>query len=316
MEDCGCNKNKVRFVSAQPATLYYAWQVEVMLNNFKEVGINLNQVDIVCFIEDGIPEEWDKLRLNYAARFFFYKDTRKSKKYVSSIRPNILKQHWKAYPELEDEVIFYHDCDIVFTKPLNLSQFTKDDVWYGSDTKWYISYDYIIGKGQDVFDKMVEVMDIDPQLVIDNNDNSIGAQYIMKSIDYGFWDSVEQDSENLFTQVSELNTIKCNKEKGHHPLQIWCADMWAVLWNGWKRGAKTVCHPDLNFAWATSKDNEWEDNYIFHNAGVVNEDTGLFYKAKYMNKLPYHQDLFIKEGTSSKKYYELIQQTEKITVLT
>jgi len=316
-EDCGCNKGKeVRFVSAQPATLYYAWQVEVMLNNFKQVGINLNQVDIVCFIEDEIPEEWDKLRHGYAARFFFYPDTRTSKKYISSIRPNILKQHWKRHPELEKEVIFYHDCDIVFTKPLNLSQFTKDDIWYGSDTKWYISYDYIIGKGQDVFDKMVEVVDIDPQLVIDNTDNSIGAQYIMKSIDSSFWEDVEQDSENLFTKVSELNTIKCNKDPKHHPLQIWCADMWAVLWNGWKRGHKTVCHPDLTFAWATSPEKEWDDNYIFHNAGVVDTKTGLFHKAQYMNTLPYFQDLFIKEGTSSRKYYELIQQTEKTTVLT
>jgi len=37
----------IRYVSAQPATLYYAWQVEVMLNNFMEMGVNPNQVDIV-----------------------------------------------------------------------------------------------------------------------------------------------------------------------------------------------------------------------------------------------------------------------------
>ena len=37
----------LRFVSAQPASLYYAWQVEVMLNNFQVMGVNLNNVDIV-----------------------------------------------------------------------------------------------------------------------------------------------------------------------------------------------------------------------------------------------------------------------------
>jgi len=190
MSDCGCGRKKkskdMRFVCAQPGTSYYAWQVEVMLNNFKEVGINLNQVDIVCYIEDEIPEQWHKLRYGYAARFFFYKDTRLKKQYISSIRPNILKQHWEQYPELQNDVIFYHDCDIVFTKPIDWNQFTNDELWYGSDTKWYISYDYIIGKGEDVFESMTNIIDIDPQIVIDNNDNTIGAQYIMKNIDASF----------------------------------------------------------------------------------------------------------------------------------
>ena len=39
---------QLRFVSAQPATKYYAWQVEVMLNNFIEMGVNPNQIDVVC----------------------------------------------------------------------------------------------------------------------------------------------------------------------------------------------------------------------------------------------------------------------------
>ena len=319
MEDCGCNRKKgkqMRFVSAQPATLYYAWQVEVLLNNFIEVGINLNQVDIVCYIEDEIPPEWDKLRFGYAARFFFYKDTRKQKKYISSIRPNILKQHWEQHPELQNDVIFYHDCDIVFTKPIDWNQFTSDDMWYGSDTKWYISYDYIIGKGQDVFDKMVEVMDIDPQLVIDNNDNTIGAQYIMKNIDASFWEDVERDSENLFVEITKLNQQKVKEDPTHHTLQIWCADMWAVLWNGWKKGFMTKTHDDLLFSWATSTENDWNQFNIFHNAGVVNNESGLFYKANYINKLPYNLDLEIKDGTSSKKYYEQIQKTEQVSVLT
>jgi hypothetical protein len=50
---------KLQYICAQPATLYYVWQVEVMLNNFRDVGINLNQVDIVCWKQtEQIPEEW------------------------------------------------------------------------------------------------------------------------------------------------------------------------------------------------------------------------------------------------------------------
>ena len=137
----------LRFVCAQPAIKYYSWQLETMLNNFMEMGINLNQVDIVCWKENGIiPEEYSKLANGYPARFFFYDDTRETKHYISSIRPNILKQHFIAYPELENEAIFYHDCDIVFTKPINWEQFLQDNKWYGSDCRWYIGHDYIISK--------------------------------------------------------------------------------------------------------------------------------------------------------------------------
>lgn len=63
---------KLRFICAQPTSLYYAWQVEVMINNFIEMGINPNMIDIVCWkINDVIPEEWTKLAANYPARFFF-----------------------------------------------------------------------------------------------------------------------------------------------------------------------------------------------------------------------------------------------------
>ena len=145
----------LRFVSASPAIKYYSWQVEVLLSNFIEMGINLNQVDIVCWKQNGeIPEEWQKLANGYPARFFFYDDTRETKHYISSIRPNILKQHFTAYPELENEAIFYHDCDIVFTKPINWEQFLQDNKWYGSDCRWYIGHYYIISKGEDILDKM------------------------------------------------------------------------------------------------------------------------------------------------------------------
>jgi len=306
----------IRLLSAQPATPYYVWQVEVMLNNFLEMGINLNWVDIVCCKENGvIPQQWSKLASNYAARFFFYNDTRETKHYISSIRPNILKQHFQAYPELSKETFLYHDCDIVFTKPINWQQFEEDDIWYGSNTEWYISYDYIISKGKDVFDKMVEVMDINPQLVIDNNKNSIGAQYILKNIDDTFWKEVERDCEELFRVVGEFGREKKKKDNTHHELQIWCADMWAVLWNGWKRGNQTKCHNELQFSWATSDEKEYYKCNIMHNAGVTNSTSGLFYKPQYQQILPYNVAVEPNKGTASWHYWNWIQKTAEKTCL-
>lgn len=304
----------MKYICAQPATLYYAWQVEVMLYNFHRRGINLNDVHIVCAAEE-VPTEWAKLRDAYGAKFFFYPDRRRTKKYVSSIRPNILKQHFSVYPELANEVIFYHDCDIIFSHVLPTAQFEVNQVWYGSDTNSYINYDYIVSKGQDIFDKMVEIVGIDPQLVIDNNENSIGAQYILKGVDESFWHDVQIDSENLYIQISEMNNIKRRENPEYHELQIWCADMWALLWNGWKRGHITRCHDDLKFSWATSSEQSYYEHKIFHNAGVVSAQDDLFFKAKYTNDTPYNLGLQMKDGRASKKYYEWIQKVEKETVL-
>jgi len=311
----------LRYICAQPTIPYYLWQVEVLINNFIETGIKPNQIDIVCLkTEGGVPEDWVRLVNHYnTVRFFFYDDTRKTKNYTSSIRPNMLKQHWLARPEIWGEAIFYHDCDIAFTKPINWEQFLGDDNWYGSDTKWYISHDYIISKGEDVLDKMCSVVGIDKQVVKNNELNSIGAQYILKDIDWKFWDDVERDSENLYSKISKYNKRKIVEMKDtnplYNPLQIWCADMWAVLWNGWKRGKKTICHDDLNFSWGTSNKRDWDRFNIFHNAGVTSDKYGLFYKPNYMNKLPYLENLEIKPNTASREYWKLIQRVGKKSCL-
>ena len=310
---------QIRHLCAQPATNYYAWQVEVMLNNFLEIGINLNQVDIVCSKPScQMPEEWTRLAERYPARFFFYCDTRTTRGYISSIRPNILKQHFAKHPELENDAILYHDCDILFTRNPNAwitQEMIQDNKWYGSDTKWYIAYDYIKSKGDDVLAMMESVMRMPMGMVQANNDNAIGAQYLMKNIDFRFWDRVEQDSEMLFTKVSELNTAKKLADPSYHELQIWCADMWALLWNAWKDGVDTVTDRAFDFSWGTSSVKEYDRCNIYHNAGVTTDKNGLFYKALYIDSYPYGLDLQIDEKSASSKYYDVIQRTEGKSVL-
>ena len=307
---------KMRFVCAQPASTYYSWQVEVMINNFMEMGINPNHIDIVCWkVNDVIPPEWSKLANAYPARFFFYSDTRETRHYISSIRPNILKQHFKAYPNLEEEAIFYHDCDIAFTKPINWEQFLQDDKWYGSDTRWYIAHSYIKSKGEDVLEKMCEIVGIDKKVVENNELNAIGAQYLMKGINADYWSEVEKDCEKLYKNITELNNEKKAQNPSYHELQIWCSDMWAVLWNGWKRGKETICHADLEFAWATSTEEEWNKLNIFHNAGVTSANQGLFYKALFIEELPFNKPIKVNDGTASKKYWDIIERTAKKSIL-
>lgn len=315
----------LRYISAQPRLIYYAWQVEVMINNFIKNGINPNNIDIIVAYNKNddttnsqTVDMWNKLASHYnTVRFFFYEDTRNQPiKYISSIRPNVLKQHFAKYPELKEEAIFYHDCDMVFTKPVDFSHLTARNACYLSDTNSYINYDYIVSKGQDVYDKMCEIVGMPKIIPMLMNDHSGGAQYILKDIDSEFWEKVESDSEKLFEEITLLNAEKKAKDPTHHELQIWCADMWAVLWNLWLRGQNTIVTKELDFCWGTDHPKRWEEVSIYHNAGVTCTCGGKFYKAEYMNSLPYNLNLRVNEDSCSGLYYHKeIKQTEKISTL-
>jgi hypothetical protein len=316
----------LRYICVQPRILYYVWQVEVMINNFIKHGINPNNIDILVAWnpndDTSKPENveaWDKLASHYSSvRFFFYQDTREQPiYYISSVRPNILKQHFKAHPELESEAIFYHDCDIVFTRKPDFNAFLNDNIWYLSNTNSYINYDYIISKGLDVYDKMCEITKMNPLIPRLMNSNSGGAQYLMKNIDWAFWEFVERDSEKLFKEITELNNQKKSTDPNYHELQIWCADMWAVLWNGWMLGNETKVVSEMDFSWATDLSNRWNETLIYHNAGATCGCGGTFYKALYMDVLPYDLDIekFDKEKNCYNYVLEIKETSQKSCLL-
>jgi hypothetical protein len=164
-----------------------------------------------------------------------------------------------------------------------------DDNWYLSDTISYIGYEYIKSKGEDVLDKMCQIIGIDKSLVKEKQNESGGAQYILKNVDWLFFHKMEKDCEKLFRQITELNHHKKREDPKYHELQIWCADMWCLLWNGWLRGFNTKIVPEMAFCWATDDLSKWDEKYIYHNAGVTQSTSkDLFYKADYRNeKYPY-----------------------------
>ena len=310
------------FICVQPCTQYYAWQIEVMLTNFRDCGIAKNYNVNCLFAFNKNESDWKEKvatikkveeKMKGVAEFFYYEDTRKYPiSYISSIRPNILKQHFQIFPSLSQRAIFYHDCDIVFTKYpdfLNDELLQNDMNWYVSDTKSYISYSYVVSKGEDVLNKMCDIVGINPNLVKAKEDEGGGAQYLLKGVDWRFFEKMENDCEALFKDITELNVAKKQADPNHHELQIWCADMWAILWNGWMRGYTTKIIPELNFCWATDMAERWHEAYIFHNAGVTASSSDkLFFKGNFIDKLP-----FLESGesydrnTASYKYFRIIK---------
>ena len=313
----------LKYICVQPRILYYAWQVEVMLENFISYEINPKDIYILTAWnpndDTNLPENisaWNKLKEKYKeVNVLFYQDTRVEPHYISSVRPNILKQHFAAYPELEKEAIFYHDCDIVFTKKPNFSELLNSNVWFVSDTNSYINYDYIISKGKDVYDKMCEIVSMNPLIPQLMNYNSGGAQYIMKNVNAEYWDKVERDSEELFKQISTLNQHKKEADPTYHELQIWCADMWAVLWNAWLKGHITRIVPDLNFSWSTDTIDIWEKTTIFHNAGATPDRPELFFKGAYVDCLPYNVENTFDSNFCSYNYFNEILKAKQTSCL-
>jgi hypothetical protein len=296
----------MKYISAQPATMYYLWQVEVMIHNFLSVGIAAQDIHIVLGHKNGVPSEWVKLVNSVpGVKFFFYRDERKDAHYVSSLRPHILEQHWKRYPDLENETVFYHDCDIAFTRPVDLKDLMEDQVNYVSDTISYVGARYIRSKGEHYLDLMTSIVGVDKQKVIEQEHNSGGAQYLLKQLPTSFWKKVYLDSEKLYKEVSSLQGGNPSE-----PLQIWCADMWAVLWNLWYLDREVRIAPELSFCWATSPIEQWDRHSIFHNAGVTGKGP-LFYKAAFMSQLPYqHIDLKqLSPSHCSYRYADLVSRT-------
>jgi len=304
----------IRYICAQPATQYYTWQVEVMINNFKKHGVNPNMIDILCGIEnDNIPEDWIKLQQHYnTIRFFFYNDNRKDKSYIPSIYFNLLSSHMKANPDLINQRLFLHDSDIVFTRPPELNFINNANIWYMSDTNSYINYNYIQQKGNHIYEKMCDIIGIDKLIPKLMNMNSGGAQYIITGEDYKFWDKVEEDSIKLYSYFCEVEPQHTGTD---YPIQKWTAGMWSLLWNAWLSGHETKVDKGLDFGWATNDVSDIDRYWILHNAGVTEQHKDLFHKGSYQNKLPYDDALIVRPTSASSYYWRQIKETSKVSVL-
>ena len=314
-------RKPITLICVQPCQIYYAWQIEVMLTNFESLNLH-KDFNIHCVFAFNKNNEQDNWKENVQliqlveekfkgiAQFYYYPDTRKLPiSYISSIRPNILKQHFGQNKYLQDDSIFYHDCDIVFTKyPDFLKRLIEvDHNWYVSDTKSYIGYDYIKSKGDIILDKMCEIVGINKNLVERKQYQSGGAQYLLKGVDSQFFNKMEEDCEILFKEITKINHEKKKLEPQYHELQIWCSDMWAILWGAWMRGYHTNIIPELDFCWATESIENWDKKYLYHNAGVTHESNNFFNKSRFTNSLPYLiQDDFDK-NTANYKYFEIIK---------
>lgn len=306
------------FLSAQPDDTYFIWQLEIQLRNFRSLGILKERIHIVIGYHPkiGLKSDFKVFIHNNQdfALFFLYPDTRKRKKYLSSIRPHLLKKHWKQFPFLENQCIFYHDSDILLSRIPVID--THNAMNYVSDTRSYLNCQYITSRADtDLLYKMAELVGITVETVLRNDDHVGGAQYVLHDISCEFWDKVEEDSENIFNLLTEYN-INEKQKKINLPdylskeIHAWYADMWAVLWNLWFFNKEVRIHEEMSFSWPTYPIEYWEINPILHYAGDHEDKKQFFYKRDYVNYAPWYDENlnFIPDTNCSFPIVQLIKK--------
>ncbi|WP_160713427.1 hypothetical protein [Chitinophaga solisilvae] len=309
------------FLSAQPDDIIFLWQLEIQLLNFREMGIDPAGIHVLLAVNphSGLRPEYRSLvNRQDLACFFIYPDNRTQRRYPSGVRPHIIKQHFLRHTWLKDTAIFYHDCDIIFRELPDFSQLIPGNTWYVSDTRTYLNADYICQHGPQVLKDMCRIADIPPRTVINANDNTGGAQYVLKNTDYHFWDKVETDSENLYTWLKDnqedyaaswaVNTG--NNINDYTPIQHWCADMWAVMWNGLRSGHPISIHPELDFCWPSDNIARWHQCRIYHNAGILRDQRRKYFcKFVYNITFPYYEQLdYLDQDSCSAMYAAAIRR--------
>lgn len=285
---------------------YYLWQCLVQINNFMKYDYDIDTVYIVSTLN---PSPVLKSLMNnnkIRSKFYLYEDTRVNVNYPVTLRHHILEKFYRENPEYESESIFLTDPDVIFTKKIDFSKLLADDCWYLSDTRSYISSQYIKQISSKLFKEMCDIVKVSYEEIEQIDENAGGAQYLLKNITADFWNKCYIDSEKLYNHMN--NTKNIYNKNGI--IQSWTADMWAILWNGvyFKHDIKIV--DELEFCWPFDDISRWNKTNIFHNAGITGENDKYFSKTLYQNS-PFNQNISIRESNCSYQYYLEIKETEK-----
>lgn len=332
---------QLKIITAQPNDLLFCWQLRVQLHNLRKYGLSDRYTALIWHHKDrangeDFHEEWLQLARDFPeATFKEYHDKTgqlskliKTYSYIPLLRPWLMVNYFDENSSLKDDAILYMDSDVVFTKKPNFDRLLDDNTCYLSDTKSYIAASYFDSKIKDVLPHKLEeykqmdvlsdsldMFDLTREIAVQNESGSGGAQYILKNIDGNFWQKVLSGCLGIRTHLRSVNRrFFENEDKG---FQVWCADMWSILWNLWKLGYKTECPPEMDFAWATDLIHKWDQVQIYHDAGAstrpVREGHRLFHKRdpQYINNLltPFQEDLsYVSPEYCSKNYVREIEE--------
>lgn len=282
------------YFTSQQDTTYFHWQIETYLRNFESKGIDLQKCHVIL-LYDGKPSKKSlELQKEYNANFHFYPINGECHAYIASVKPYGMLQYFKEFGAPK-EPIFYHDADIIFHELPDFSPLLDDEISYMSRCLQrggmsYIDLEYL-RQFKGVVEGLIKITGTTPK------EHGGGAQYILKGTNTEYWEKVYLNSFQIREFLKNSNT----------KVQVWCAEMWATLWNLWYFDLETALHPLLDFCMSRDPINELKP--IIHNAGQMGSQN--FNKLKYINSYPPH-GLKVASDMCNYIYYKEVEKIHYI----
>lgn len=261
--------------------------------------LKLGIKDIIVLFSKHNSKIPDYIRNKYGVEVYEYEDLRIDKSYIPSIKPYLWAKFLQEDKSRENEIYFYIDSDVIF-RDVPIIQ-PNPDIWYGSDCSSYLSVDYIDSKGAGLLEAMCDIIGIDSKVIRKQNP-ICGAQWVISNPTFEYWLKVYEDSIKLYKYFNSLQNSS---------IQKWTAEMWAQLWNVYYFGKTAEFNKELDFCWATDNIERYYETKIYHNAGVIDQNSGLFFKGQYTHKNPFKDNLsFVDSTKASIKYVEALKEVE------
>lgn len=326
-------KDRIRFVSAQPDHRHFVWQTRVYLHNYTSLGIPLRHCVALFGVEAvGSPTpELCALREDFPnADIRIYRDTRDAdgRAYPPSIQPHLIRKALDDSPEWEAAPAFFHDCDVAFRRLPDFDRMLREHprACVLSDSRDYVGFEHLHGLCEkiraekpeipvdDLILAMCDVVGIDPRVVRENEAGSGGAQYLLQGVGRPYWEKVYRDSVALRRLFDDYVRRHGLEKEPKEYVQVWTAGMWAYLWNLWLEGMETVIHPEMKFLFSGAVSAEAAP--ILHMAGLQHElkhshfdkqDWWELDPVETLRRQPYVFD-HLPAGTVAREYATLIRE--------
>jgi len=255
------------YITSQQDITYFHWQIETYLTNFNDIGIDLHDCYVIMLYNGSLSVKAIELSNKYEANFHFYPIPNKCFEYIAAAKPYGIMKFIEETGY--NGSMFLHDSDIVIQKKIDLDDLVNDNCYMGAtlqvDEKDYVALSYL-----KEFDGIVEglsnIVGVEPKEI------GGGAQYVINGLGYDYWKKVYEDCFTIYEFLRKSNT----------KVQIWCAEMWSVLWNMWHFEKQTYVDERLNHC--MRRDPIAKVKNIIHNAGDLQGIS--FDKLKYYDNYP------------------------------
>lgn len=301
------------FLTVQPSSTKFAWQIEVQTTNLLRLGVSPNDICTIFIqtvdADDKIPAY---IANKYHTRVYSYEDGRNSleKAYIPSIKPYGLYQFFTHNPKEIPKDYFYLDSDVVFKEIPNFNNTPVTATrWYGSDCSSYLDATYIESKGQTLVVDMARVIGVNPDVIYSLRGKSIGAQIIMSSPDPKYWELSYKGCAKLYKYFGDVEPkykamYAAQGRPNEYPIQRWVAQMFTDIFYPHAFGVQMVPTKELDFTWSSDSISSLETTKIYHDAGITEDEAkDHFFKGKYAHKSPFGENFDFVDKNSASWFY-------------